>query len=143
MSAYELPDGVERLRDVKVCGDCGQPVTNGGGHIHGRFSPVRHVDAVALSDLPAVVAADRKKQAERLADALDLVERLRGGDESLTETEYHARRDAIRAALATLTGEEQGDGCDHEWVDPSNEVVDAGAYRLCLKCHLYAIPEQS
>lgn len=32
-------------------------------------------------------------------DALDLIERLRGGDEKLPSEEYYARRDALRAAL--------------------------------------------
>lgn len=32
--------------------------------------------------------------------------------------------------------------CDHEWVDPSNEAVEAGEYRLCLKCHRFEIPKE-
>lgn len=37
---------------------------------------------------------------------------------------------------------EEVDDCEHEWVDPSNNVVEAGDYRLCLKCHTFAIPEE-
>lgn len=24
--------------------------------------------------------------------------------------------------------------CNHEWIDPSNEKVDAGKWRICFKC---------
>lgn len=45
-------------------------------------------------------------------------------------------------AMEELEAALQADPCDHEWVDPSNEVVEAGAWRLCLRCGLYAIPEE-
>lgn len=30
------------------------------------------------------------------------------------------------------------DQCHHEWVDPSNEVVDGNGSKLCLKCFALA-----
>ncbi len=45
---------------------------------------------------------ERERVREALQDALDLIERLRGGDEKLTSEEYYARRDRLRADLAAL-----------------------------------------
>lgn len=49
-------------------------------------------------------------------------------------------RELARAALASNKG--TSGGCEHNWVDPSNEAVEAGDYRLCTECHLYAIPSE-
>lgn len=31
--------------------------------------------------------------------------------------------------------------CEHDWVDPSNQAVFAGDYRLCTKCYALQVPE--
>ena len=70
----------------------------------------------------------------------DLIERLK---------DFFARRRSmlsvsdeklIKETIATLSPV-LPDQCEHEWIDPSNEAVDAGEYRLCLKCRSIAIPE--
>jgi len=44
--------------------------------------------------------------------------------------------EAIEALSPVITSK-------HEWIDPSNEKVDAGEYRLCLKCNAIGVPPES
>lgn len=49
--------------------------------------------------------------------------------------------DKVWLPLRNLIGLESP--CKHHWwVDPTNEVVEAGPYRLCVLCGKIAIPEE-
>ena len=67
-------------------------------------------------------------------DAMVLTGKLEDPITALLTDVQNGLNDAI-AALSLP------DRCEHEWIDPSNKVVDAGGYRLCLKCNSIAIPE--
>lgn len=69
-----------------------------------------------------------------------------GGRESgrlnyLYATRCQAMAEILREEVIPALPDYREEPCEHEWVDPSNEVVEAGDYRLCLKCKLYAIPD--
>ena len=88
---YKLPEGVERFEWFS-------PPGNELGYMH----PREDGDWIRVSDLPAILSQERQRVREGLEDALDLIERLRGGDEELTSEDYYARRDRLRAELPAL-----------------------------------------
>ena len=65
------------------------------------------------------------------------IESLRAKVERIAEL---AAESLMREAVAALSPV-LPDQCKHKWIDPSNKAVDAGKYRLCLKCNSIAIPD--
>lgn len=112
----ELPEGVEVVT-VRVCPDCGgQPTAPSGvPHFHGD-APVDAVavEAVAVSDLPALLAAERERFREALSteDAvLAFNQTLHGRGLSIHhdyEDTIAALQAAHKAALAALDSTKGG-----------------------------------
>lgn len=75
-----------------------------------------------------VLLSDMKEQLEALQAALH---EIADGDE-MASAEWCA--EVARAALASP--EPVDEGCEHEWVDASNDAVESGW--LCIKCHRMA-----
>jgi hypothetical protein len=103
-----MPEHKLLLR-VKLCADCGRSVTTSGGHIHKRFSPVKYVDAVKLSDLPAIEAVAAGEERERLREAVTAIfdERLDATEEdslgASPESRFAGAIDRMKkSALAAL-----------------------------------------
>jgi hypothetical protein len=104
-------------------------------------TPTRDAKARENSQVPKNEQAAEERE-RRLVAALEKLRRVvdrQAEDEGLwpltpdVATAYIVQElRLLHAAIEDALGQ----GCDHDWVDPSNEVVEAGEYRLCRNCSL-------
>lgn len=124
---------------VDACRQVKQVAISQAGNVKTANQRIEELEEVEKNDFLKIKELEGAlRQYDMTLEHIERVCQFDNGDRTIKAICRTARE--RRSKHARLIGGEDGDTCEHEWVDARNEVITSGQF--CTKCHAVR-PDQS